>query len=149
MLIIPVIVFFAFLFPELFDAAGSPIPEYAPLLYPIIVASCLGTIPYVFSLYQTFLVLGMIRRNEMVSKRFQAAIRSVRYSAIIISVMFGICLPFVYVIADWTDVPGIMLIGIILEVVAIVVSLVCFLLERIVNDARKKLTAEKQTELTM
>ncbi|MBN2504055.1 MAG: DUF2975 domain-containing protein [Bacilli bacterium] len=139
-LAVPMLAINIFFLPDLVVAANQPIPSYAPMLYPIVIAIYLGSLPYYFGLYKSFVLLCQISNNETYSEKSIQALKSIRYSATVISVMFLICLPYAYVIADKTDAPGIMAIALFVTGLSIAVTFSAGLFQLVIRDTMSRLT---------
>jgi hypothetical protein len=69
-------------------------PNYAHILYPIIIGICASSIPYYIALYKAFRLLGFIDKNIAFSELSVKALRVIKYCAIIITTLYALIMPF-------------------------------------------------------
>ena len=91
--------------------------------------------PYLFSIYQTFLILGFIDRNLAFSDQSVKALKKIKYSAMFLGIQFMVALPFLFYIAEVDDAPGIAAIGLIIILASIVISVFAAVLEKLLKHA--------------
>lgn len=109
-------------------------PDYAYILYPVIIGMYVTAIPFFFVLYQTFKLLGYIDRNEAFSESSAKALKNIKYSATIIGIIYGACMPFIYLIAEKDDAPGLILIGLVFTFAPIVIAVFADVLKKLLED---------------
>ena len=110
------------------------LPELEKLQYPLLVGMYLAMIPFFIALYHTLKLLSYIDRNEAFSKLSVIALKTIKYCAITISVVYVIELPFLYLLTKADDAPGI-LIGIVVIFASLVVAVFAAVLQRLLQDA--------------
>ena len=71
-------------------------PDYAHILYPIVIGMFLSVIPYFIALFQALKLLNYIDRNEAFSNLSVKALQKIKYCAISISIIYIFVLPFIY-----------------------------------------------------
>lgn len=110
------------------------LPELEKLQYPLLVGMYLAMIPFFIALYQTLKLLSYIDRNEAFSKLSVKALKTIKYCAITISILYVLELPFLYLLTKADDAPGI-LIGIVVIFASMVVAVFAAVLQRLLQDA--------------
>lgn len=110
------------------------LPELEKLQYPLLVGMYLAMIPFFIALYQTLKLLSYIDRNEAFSKLSVKALKTIKYCAITISILYVLELPFLYLLTKADDAPGI-LIGIAVIFASMVVAVFAAVLQRLLQDA--------------
>lgn len=110
------------------------LPELENLQYPILIGMYAAMIPFFIALYQTLKLLGYIDRNEAFSKLSVKALKTIKYCAITISILFVLELPFLHLLTKADDAPGI-LIGIVVIFASLVVAVFAAVLQRLLQDA--------------
>jgi len=110
-------------------------PEYAYLLYPIVGGIYLASLPYYFALYQSFRLLCLIDRNQAFSQQSVTALRNIKYCGLTISGFFVVLMPFVFMVAEKDDAPGLIIFAMVPIFTALVVSVFSAVLERLLKEA--------------
>jgi hypothetical protein len=78
---------------------------------PILIGMYLSVIPFFIALYQALKLLGAIDKNEAFSIQSVVSLKKIKYSAAIISALYAIGLPYIYIVADRDDAPGVIVIA--------------------------------------
>lgn len=118
------------------DIVGNPAnPDYAYMLYPIVLGIYISSIPFYFALYQSYRLLSYIDKGEAFSELSVHALRKIKYCGIIISIIFAVIIPFVYMLAQVEDAPGLILVGTVPIFTAMVVAVFAAVLERLLKEA--------------
>lgn len=110
-------------------------PEYAYILYPIVTGMFLTTIPFYFALYQAFKLLGYIDKNEAFSQFSVEALKKIKFCAITISGVYVVLMPFMFLLADKDDAPGVVVMGAVPIFAAIVIAVFAAVLQRLLQVA--------------
>ncbi len=106
----------------------------------------LATIPYYFALIQTYGLLNLIDQNNAFSKMAIDKLNKIRNCIFIVCGLFTINLPFVFVVADVDDAPGLVLLGGLLVMLSIVVGVFASVLLKLFESAMK---LKEDNELTI
>ena len=101
----------------------------------ILLGLIIPALPFFFALYQTSKLLNFIDKNKAFSDLSVNALKNIKYSAIIISILFVIGMPIVYLIADKTDAPGLILIGLAITFAPVIIATFAAILQRLLQDA--------------
>ncbi|WP_017754011.1 DUF2975 domain-containing protein [Calidifontibacillus oryziterrae] len=110
-------------------------PNFAHMLYPIIVAIYLSVIPFFVALYQAFKLLTYIDKNEAFSQISVKALKIIKLCAITISGLYVVILPFVFMLAELDDAPGLIIIGMVPIFAAMVIAVFAAVLQRLLQEA--------------
>lgn len=110
-------------------------PEYAYILYPIVTGMFLTTIPFYFALYQAFKLLGYIDKNEAFSQFSVEALKKIKFCAITISGVYVLIMPFMFLLADKDDAPGVVVMGAVPIFASIVIAVFAAVLQRLLQVA--------------
>ncbi len=120
----------------IYDLAKNPAnPDYAHILYPIVIGIYLSAIPFYMALYQTFRLLGYIDRNEAFSVMSVKALSHIKKDAIIISILYVLMMLFIFLLAQSDDAPGLILFGMIPIFASIVIAVFAAVLQRLLQQA--------------
>ncbi|WP_047985583.1 DUF2975 domain-containing protein [Ornithinibacillus californiensis] len=121
-------------------------PDYAHLLYPIVIGMYLSVIPFYIALYQAFKLLNYIDRNQAFSQISVDALNKIKYSAITFSILYVVILPFVFIVAELDDAPGLIIIGGIPIFAALVIAVFAAVLQRLLQEA---INIKSENDLTV
>ncbi|MDF2587642.1 MAG: putative rane protein [Anaerocolumna sp.] len=121
-------------------------PEYASLLYPILVGMYASTIPFFFALIQTLRLLTCIDKNKAFSDLSVKALKNIKYCAFTISIVYVVEMPFFYLLAEKDDTPGIILIGMGFVFASFVVAVFAAVLQKLLNNA---IEIKEENDLTV
>ncbi|GKU84910.1 DUF2975 domain-containing protein [Niallia sp. NCCP-28] len=116
--------------------AKNPVnPDYAYILYPIVIGLYVSTIPFYVALYQAFKLLGYIDRNKAFSEISVKALNNIKKCAITIIVIYMLVMPFVYFLADLDDAPGLVIIGMVPIFASMIIAVFAAVLQRLLQEA--------------
>ncbi|SDD61829.1 Protein of unknown function [Paenibacillus sp. CF095] len=116
--------------------ANNPVnPNYAGALYPIVIIMYVSVIPFIVALYQAFRLLSYIDKNEAFSLMSVKSLKTIKYCAIVISSLYFVMLPFVYVVAEKDDAPGLILMGMVPIFASLVIAVFSAVLQRLLQEA--------------
>ncbi|GAA0305717.1 hypothetical protein GGQ92_003292 [Gracilibacillus halotolerans] len=101
----------------------------------ILLIMYISAIPFYLGLYQTLKLLSYIEKDQAFSSISVIALKKIKNSAKLISVLYGVALPLVYVIAEWDDAPGLILIGVIIIGASLAVAVFSSVLQRLLQKA--------------
>lgn len=137
---IPVLALCIFLLPQIVGEAIEQAKNDSTLGYivlGILMIMYLSAIPFYFALYQAFRLLNYIDENKAFSHISVLALKKIKNCAITISGFYLVALPFVYYIAEWSDAPGLILIGMVIVGASIVIAVFAAVLQRLLQEAIK------------
>ncbi|MRG85928.1 DUF2975 domain-containing protein [Salinibacillus xinjiangensis] len=120
----------------LYFLARNPVnPEFAHIIYPAIVGMYGSTVPYFIALYQSFKLLNYIDRNQAFSDLSVKALGKIKICAMIFSSLYVVILPFVFIMAEYDDAPGLVIIGMVPVFAAMVIAVFAAVLQRLLQEA--------------
>lgn len=97
-------------------------PEFSLLQYPLAVILLLSLVPFGLVLFQIVKLLGYIDKNKAFSKLSVRAVKSIKYNAFFMGVLYALLMPAVFAIAESDDAPGLILVGMAFVCVPIAIS---------------------------
>ncbi len=116
--------------------ADHPVnPDYAHILYPILIGIYVTAIPFYFALYQAFKLLSYIDKNNAFSELSVRALKNIKYCAITISTLYVVMIPFVCLVADKDDAPGLIIMGMVPIFASMVVAVFAAVLQKLLKNA--------------
>ncbi|WP_040207385.1 DUF2975 domain-containing protein [Neobacillus jeddahensis] len=110
-------------------------PDYDHILYPILIGVYLAVIPFFVALYQAFKLLSYIDKNQAFSEWSVTALKKIKFCALTISGLFMVILPFIYLVAELDDAPGLLIIGMVPIFASIVIAVFAAVLQRLLQEA--------------
>ncbi len=130
---LPILALYIFGLPWL---ANNPVsPDYAHILYPILIGMYISTIPFYIALYKAFRLLGYIDKNIAFSELSIKALKNIKYCAITISTLYVVMMPFVYLLADKDDAPGLIIIGMAFILAPMIIAVFVAVLQKLLKAA--------------
>lgn len=120
--------------------------ELAYVIIGLLAIMYASAIPFYYSLYQAMKLLRYIDRNEAFSQISVNALKKIRTCAIMISGMYAVALPLIYVIAEWDDAPGLILIGLVVVGASMVIAVFAALLKKLLQEA---INIKSENDLTV
>ncbi len=119
-----------------FELIKNPVnPEYAHILYPIVIGIYVSAIPFYMALYQALRILGYIDKNEAFSEVSIKALSRIKKDAIVISIVYVLMVPFIFLLAQIEDAPGLILFGMVPIFASIVIAVFAAVLQRLLQQA--------------
>lgn len=116
---IPILALFLFFLPWLASEILKMVPDLAYLQYPALIGLYAAVIPFSFALYQTFKLLSSTKKNKACTELSVNALKNIKYSAIIISVLYVIGMPILLLAAEIDDAPGMTLFGLYVIIISL------------------------------
>lgn len=121
-------------------------PDYAHILYPIIAGMYLSVIPFSIALYQAFKLLSYIDKSQAFSELSVKALRNIKFCAITISGVYVIIMPFVFLVAELDDAPGLVIFGMVPVFASMVIAVFAAVLQRLLQEA---INIKSENDLTV
>jgi hypothetical protein len=116
--------------------ANNPVnPDYAHILYPVLIGIFVSAIPFFVALYQVLKLLSYIGKNKAFSELSVKALKNIKYCAIVISTLYVVMMPFVYLIAEKDDAPGLIIMGMVPIFASMIIAVFAAVLQRLFQDA--------------
>jgi hypothetical protein len=134
----PILALCIFLLPQIaveaFEHAGNG-ATLAYVVFGILIVMYGSTIPFYIALYQAFKLLRYIDKNLAFSELSVIALKNIKKCAITISGMYVVALPLVFIIAEWDDAPGLVLVGMVVVGASMVIAVFAAVLQRLLKEA--------------
>ena len=105
------------------------------MYFPILMGMTITAIPFFYALYQGLLLLRRIDMNTAFSEKSVKAIKTIKYCAFTISVLYAAGMPFIIYIAEKDDAPGAVLIGLVFILAPLVVGVFAAVLQKLLQNA--------------
>ncbi|WP_161878511.1 DUF2975 domain-containing protein [Alkalibacterium sp. MB6] len=86
-------------------------PDLDHILYPIVIGLYLSVLPFLYGLMQSYFVLNYIEKDNAFSKEAVTLLKRIKYSALAFSGIFTVILPFIFMLAEIDDAPGLVIVG--------------------------------------
>jgi hypothetical protein len=116
--------------------ANNPVnPDYAHILYPILIGMYVSAIPFYIAMYKAFRLLSYIDKNQAFSELSVKALKNIKFCAVTISGLYVVIMPFVYLVADLDDAPGLIIIGMVPIFASMVIAVFAAVLQRLLQEA--------------
>lgn len=121
--------------PTLYTGWNEAYPDATQLRYPMLISLAATTIPFFIALYQTLKLLRYVDNNEAFSELSVQALKRIKYCAAAFSVLYAVCTPIFYYMAQAEDAPGLMLIGLVMTFAPMVIAVFAAVLEKLLQSA--------------
>lgn len=146
---LPVLAIGIILLPQIVEVAFGEAANGSELGYMvlgILTAMYLSAIPYYAALYQSFKLLLFIDRNEAFSDLSVKALKVIKICALIICGLYTVALPFIFIVAEWDDAPGLVLMGMVIVGASLVIAVFAAVLQRLLQEA---IAIKSENDLTV
>jgi hypothetical protein len=121
-------------------------PDYVLMLYPIFIGALLSVIPYLFALYQSFRLLNYIDRDAAFSGQSVSTLQKIKISAFLFSMVYILIAPFVYITAEVSDTPELIIMGMVPIFASLVIGMFAAVLQKLLNEI---INIKSENELTV
>lgn len=135
------------LFPHVWPGfGGREAPVFARLVYLGVGAVYVTIVPFLIALFQAFLLLRNIDRNNAFSESSAKALGVILFSGVAMSVLYAAAMPLVFVIAELDDAPGLVLMWAAITCAPLLVATFAAVLRKLVQSA---IDLKNDSELTI
>ncbi|MFC4023673.1 DUF2975 domain-containing protein [Oceanobacillus longus] len=110
-------------------------PDYSLILYPILIGIYVSVIPFFFALYQAFKLLSYIDKNQAFSPLSVKALKKIKLCAMTICGLYVVILPFVFLVAELDNAPGLIIVGMVPAFASLVIAVFAAVLQRLLKEA--------------
>ncbi|CDQ20096.1 Protein of unknown function [Halobacillus karajensis] len=132
---LPILALCLFFVPGMADYAAEIFTDF-PLIEALVLIYVYGTtIPFYFALYQAYQLLSFIDKNKAFSDLSVKALKRIKHCALIISILYVIFMPLIYILAEVDDAPGLILIGMFIIFASTVIAVFAAVLQRLLQEA--------------
>jgi len=104
---------------------------YAPILIGVYVS----LVPFLFALIQGMKLLGNIDQDKAFSVASVSALKNIKISATVIGAMYTLGIPYVYIVADRDDAPGVIVMALGVILISFVVAIFSSVIQRLFQNA--------------
>lgn len=101
---------------------------------------------YFMALYQALKLLNFIDDNSAFSYDSVTALKKIKWSGLVITGLYAISMPLLYIIAEHDDAPGVIIIGLVLGGAALVISIFATVLQQLLTNA---IAMKNENDLTI
>ena len=113
---------------------------------PILLGMYVPAIPLFFALYQALKLLSNIDKNKAFSDLSVSALKNIKYCAITISALFAAGMPYVFLVGDKDDAPGVIVLGLVIVFASVVIATFAAVLQKLIQNA---LDIKSENDLTV
>lgn len=110
-------------------------PQYAYVLYPIVIGIYSSTIPFYVALYKAFKLLSYIDQGIAFSEQSERALKHIKYSTSVFCLIYVALLPIVFLLAEKDDAPGLIIIGMVPVFASLILAVFAAVLQRVFKEA--------------
>ncbi len=110
---------------------SDTIGAYRPILWGMYVTA----LPFFLAIYQTMQLLSYIDTDKAFSGLSVDALKYIKYCAIIISALYAAGMPYIYLVANRDDAPGVILIGLVIIFASLVIAVFAAVLQKLLQNA--------------
>ena len=121
-------------------------PEYAHILYLIVIGMYASVIPYCIALYKAYRLLYYIDVKKAFSQTSVNALKHIKYCASSFSALYVAMMPFIFLVADKDDAPGLIIFGMVPIFASLVIAVFAAVLQMLLQDA---ITMKLENDLTV
>ena len=122
-----------FALPSAWKGGSAEFPTASRSVFLIVIGLYVTAIPFFIALWQALKLLQLIDTNKAFSDLSVAALKKIKYCAIVIGVLYLGGVPLLFPIADADDAPGLVVIGFAIACVPIIVAVFAAVLQKLVQ----------------
>src|SRR5699024_8499381 len=105
------------------------------ILLGILMLVYISVIPFFLALYQSIKLLTYIEKDQAFSQISVKALIKIKNYAKLISALYVMVLSLIYVVSEWDDAPGLILIGVVIIGASFAVAVFASILQRLLQKA--------------
>src|SRR5690606_7899507 len=109
--------------------------QLAYVVFTILFILYASAVPFYIALFQAFKLLNYIDKNEAFSQMSVDALTKIKTCGKIIFGLYIVALPFVYLVAEWDDAPGLIVINLVIVGASLLVAVFAAVLQRLLQQA--------------
>jgi hypothetical protein len=103
--------------------------------FPIIIGMLIASIPFFIGVFQTMKLLNLIDKNHAFSQLSINSLEIIKKCGTIICIMYGLGLPYIFIVAQRDDAPGVILLGLIFTFAPMIVAVFATVLQKVLQNA--------------
>ncbi|WP_377890737.1 DUF2975 domain-containing protein [Alkalihalobacillus sp. R86527] len=135
-----------FAIPSIITEAKRSQTDMVSFLYPLFIGMYVAAIPFFIALYQALKLLSYIDKDHAFSDLSVKALRTIKFCAATISVVYVFVMPFFYFVGQMEDAPGVIVIGMIIIFASLVIAVFAAVLQKLLKSA---IEIKSENELTV
>lgn len=101
----------------------------------ILIGMLAAAIPFFIGVYNVLKLLNLIDRKKAFTKNSVKYLNIIKYCGIAISTLYGLSLPYIFIVAERDDAPGVVLLGLIFTFSPMAVSIFAAVFQKLLQDA--------------
>ncbi|MFG6115658.1 DUF2975 domain-containing protein [Halobacillus sp. MO56] len=109
--------------------------DMAYLQYPVLIVLYATALAFFLALYQAYRLLSYIDKNKAFSDLSVTALKNIKYCAITISGFYVLAMPLFYLVAEYDDAPGVIVIGLVIIFGSLVIAVFAAVLQKLLRTA--------------
>lgn len=113
---------------------------------PIFWLMYLTAVPFFAALYQTLKLLSYIDLNRAFSVASVTALKHIKYCAFAVSALYALGMPYIYIMAEQEDAPGVLVIGLVFAGTSLMIAVFAAVLEKLLQSA---IAMKSENDLTV
>lgn len=113
---------------------------------PILIGMLIASIPFFVGVYHTFKLLTYIDQKKAFTELSVKALNTIKYCGIAISALYGVGLPYIFLVAERDDAPGVVLLGLIFTFAPMIVAVFAAVLQKLLQNA---INLKSENDLTV
>ena len=102
---------------------------------PILIGMYIPAVPFFIGLYQVLKLLNYIDKHNAFSQDSVKALRILKYCGFTVSALYLLGLPYISIIAQQDDAPGVILIGLVFTFAPLIIAVFAALLQKMFQNA--------------
>jgi len=113
---------------------------------PILIGVSITMLPFLFIFYQSLQLLNLIDKNQSLTKYSVNALKNIKWTSLLLSLLYLVGSPYVFIVAEKDDAPGLVAINILLIIGPFTVGVFASILQKLLINA---IDYKSETELTI
>ncbi|AWB44692.1 DUF2975 domain-containing protein [Paenibacillus sp. CAA11] len=116
---------------------ANKLADHYPLSWrsSVIIGMYAAVIPFFIALFQALKLLSYIDKNKAFSDLSVRALKNIKYCAIAISILYVAIAPFLYLMAQKDDAPGMVAFGCVIIFASLVIAVFAAVLQKLLENA--------------
>ncbi len=103
--------------------------------YPIFIGMLAAAIPFFIGVSQILRLLKLIENKKAFTNKALIPLNIIKYCGIAISTIYGLGLPYIFIVAERDDAPGVMLLGLIFTFAPMSIAVFASLFQKVLKNA--------------
>lgn len=102
---------------------------------PIVIGMLFAAVPFFVGAFQTFKLLNYIDQKKAFTNFSIKALKKIKFSGLIISAIYGLGLPYIFIVANQDDAPGVVLLGLIFTFTPMMIAVFASVIQLLLQNA--------------